>query len=285
MKVLKRSIYAGISGKLDKKTGKYKFNVDFEKNTADDVVKFIEPYFRKSLIDNNVYWFGYSFNDGQSSPRRDEFIQFLKHVQPERLVDPEDEWSGFDYNDETITETDLAAMVLRSLDRIKLNNYSVDTIVYPESKSGNLVKMIVRCITDKIYRAKEVKAEELRKCEAADIDFDYNKFYKDLENDKIDIPSFVDEDYIYNMLQRARSADSFSLRKYIKPAVLRNYISNFYQVSTSGSAVIASSEVVLIVDDFGTTGTTIRELIRNIREINKDCEIYIFTLMGNNRPK
>ena len=88
----------------------------------------------------------------------------------------------------------------------------------------------------------------------------------------------------YRMLQKARSADSFSLRKYIKPTVLRNYISNFYDTGRNIDAV-QSADVVLVVDDFGTTGSTIRELIRNIRKINHQCEIYVFTLMGNKRAK
>ena len=86
------------------------------------------------------------------------------------------------------------------------------------------------------------------------------------------------------MIRKAQSGPSFSLRKYIKPAVLRNYVSNFYKIDKDLSS-IANSEVILVVDDFGTTGTTIRELINNIRKINDDCEIYIFTLMGNRRKK
>lgn len=285
MKKLLKPVYAGISGKLNEDSGQYKFIVDFDNNTEDDVVKFVEPYFQKSTIDDNTYWFGYSFNDGQTNPRRDQFIEFIKNVQPEKLIDSEDEWSGFDYDDKHITETDLNTMILRSLSRLHLDNYSVDTIVYPESKSGNLVKMIARCISSKIYKAREINSAELKKGDSTDIEFNYRKFYADLEANKIDVPDFVDDNYIYDMLRKARNAPYFSLRKYIKPATLRNYISDFYKVDKGSSSVIASAEVVLVVDDFGTTGTTIRELIRNIREINSECEIYIFTLMGNKRPK
>lgn len=284
MKKLVRKVYAGISGKYDENLKKYRFTVDFDNNTDNDVIKFIEPFFKQSSIDGNTYWFGYSFNDGQSNPRRDEFIEFLKHVQPEKLADPEDEWSGIEYNDETITETDLTSMIIRSLDRIGLKKYSIDVIVYPESKSGNLVSMIVRCISRYIESAKKVALEEFHKNDASELEFDFLRFEEDLADDIIDVPDFVDDDYIAKMLNRARNASSFSLRKYIKPAVLRNYISNFYKTNKDISAII-NSDVILVVDDFGTTGTTIRELIRNIREVNRDCEIYIFTLMGNMRKK
>ena len=165
MKILKRPIYAGISGKLDTVSNKYKFKVDFDKNSNDDVIKFIEPYFCQSTIDDNTYWFGYSFNDGQPNPRRDEFIEFLKTVQPEKLIDPDDEWSGFDYDDEHITESDLNTMILRSMSRLHLDKYSVDIIVYPESKSGNLVKMIAKCISRFLSNVREVNAAEAVKAE------------------------------------------------------------------------------------------------------------------------
>lgn len=37
---------------------------------------------------------------------------------------------------------------------------------------------------------------------------------------------------------------------------------------------------ILIVDDVNTSGSTLREIIRIIREINKDCNIFIYTLIG-----
>lgn len=279
-----RLVYAGISGTLNPETNKYQFKVDFEDNTDDDVVQFLKPYFHQSVIDENTYWFGYCFNDGQSNPRRDEFIEFIKHVQPERLVDPEDEWSGWDYDDKHLTETELRGMVGRSLSRLHLDNYSVDTIIYPESKSGNLVKMIVWSICHYINRANEITTAELKKASPNDIVFDYSKFNADLQKGKITVPDFVTEDYIDNMMKTVNESSSFSLRKNIKPVVLRNYVSNFYSARKSEHAVTAA-DVVLVVDDFGTTGTTIKEIVRNIRELNADCEIYIFTLMGNKKVK
>ena len=284
MKRMLKPIYAGISGKLNSKTNKYEFTVDFNLNSDDDVIKFIEPYFQTSAIDGNVYWFGYSFNDGQANPRRDEFIEFLKNVQPEKLVDPEDEWSGFSYDNKHITETDLNTMVSRSLSRLHLNNYNVDAIVYPESASGNLVKMIVKCVRRFLAPIKDVPASELSKSSPEDIEFDFVRYHEDIDANTIDVPDYVTDDYINAMLRKARNAEVFSLRRYIKPPVLRNYVSNFYDISKSID-VIAAADTVLVIDDFGTTGTTIREIIRNIRNINQNCGIYIFTLMGNRRRK
>lgn len=284
MKKVKRQIYAGISGKYNEEAQKFEFKVDFDSNSSDDVIQFIKPYFQQSQLDGNTYWFGYSFNDGQSNPRRDQFIEFIKNVQVEKLIDPEDDLSGFDYTNDSITQPELDSMIIRSLKRINLNQYSIDAIVYPESHSGNLVQMIVKCISRYVKGSTKLTTEELAKADPEDVEFDYIQFAEDRAANLIDLPSYVDDNYIAEMVRKARLAPHFSIRKYIKPAVLRNYISNFYAINKS-ETVLTSASVVLVVDDFGTTGTTLREIIRNIREVNTECEIYIFTLMGNRRSK
>lgn len=37
---------------------------------------------------------------------------------------------------------------------------------------------------------------------------------------------------------------------------------------------------ILIVDDINTSGATLTEILRIVKSINKDCEIFIFTLLG-----
>ena len=46
---------------------------------------------------------------------------------------------------------------------------------------------------------------------------------------------------------------------------------------------LQSADQVLIVDDFKTTGSTLSEMIRIIRQYNPTCQIYVFTLLGNGR--
>lgn len=279
MQRMLHKVYAGISGHLDNETNKYKFTVDFDNNSNDDVIKFISPYFSTSSIDDNTYWFGYSFNDGQSNPRRDEFIAFMKNVQVGKLSDPDDEWSDVTYTDDSIKESDLSRMIVRSLNNIRLNEYDIDCVVYPESKSGNLVKMIARCIRQYASNSRPIEYAELKKANPSDIDFDYVGYAEDCANGVVQVPDYVDDEYIANMIRKARASSSFSLRKCIKPVVLRNYVSNFYKFDSVTSPIF-NAQVVLIIDDFGTTGTTIREMVRNVRKINSECEIYIFTLMG-----
>lgn len=284
MKKFLKPIYAGINGKLDKESGKYKFKVDFDNNTDDDVIKFIEPYFHESSIDQYTYWFGYSFNDGQSNPRRDEFIKFIKHVQPENWSDPDDEWSDPIYNDDSITELDLQRMIFNSMNKIRLDERDIDTVIYPESHSGNLVSMIVKILQRAMPSKPYLKTEKVLKSDPKQINFDWESFHNDIENGNIHVPSFVTDEYIQDMMEEVNSLDNFSLRKNIHPVSLRPYVSGFYSLDAV-QTTLANSDVVLIVDDFGTSGTTIRELIRIVRAVNSHCEIYIFTLMGNKRKK
>ena len=284
MKRLKRPIYAGISGKYNEDKGKYDFVVDFERNSDGDVVKFIEPFYCRSSIDNYTYWFGYSFNDGQSNPRRDEFIEFIKHVQPENWSDPNDEWSDPIYTSDNIAEPELSDMIFRSMNGVHLSDRSIDTIIYPESKSGNLVGMIVKIISRAMPSKPKLRAEEVLKAAPSNISFDYEGFHEDLESGQVSVPNFVNDDYIKEMMDKIHDSSTFSLRRNVHRVALRPYISGFYSPSNVESK-LNQSNVVLVVDDFGTSGTTIRELIRVIRSVNNECEIYIFTLMGSKRKK
>ena len=63
---------------------------------------------------------------------------------------------------------------------------------------------------------------------------------------------------------------------------IRPYVRNFMELKNVDKA-LQSAEQVLIVDDFKTTGTTLAEMIRIIRQYNPHCQIYIFTLLGNSR--
>lgn len=284
MKRLLRPVYCGVGYEFDESSGKYKFNLDFENNQDNDIIKFVEPYFKQSTIDRYTYWFGYGFNDGQEQERRNQFIEFMKHVQPINWSDPDDEWSDPVYTDDSITEPELSEMLFRSMNNIRISERDIDTIVYPESKSGNLVSMIVKLLRQAMPSKPRLEVHEVLKANPSNIQFDYEGFHDAVDSGQLRVPEFVTDEYIQEMMDKVHSGDSFSLRRCIKPVMLRPFVSGFYDHKGAERA-ISDSRVVLIVDDFGTSGTTIRELIRVIRKINDSCEIYIFTLMGNRRAK
>lgn len=86
--------------------------------------------------------------------------------------------------------------------------------------------------------------------------------------------------YFYILFITIHSLDYFSLADSVK-VKYRRYIKNYLNIDERSKEVIKSiqSGKILIVDDINTSGSTLNEIIRIIRKINNQCEIYIFTLI------
>lgn len=269
-----RNIYCGISGKIDENSGKYKFKIDWDDNSDEDIIKFLEPYYFESRIDGNVYWFGYKFTNKATGKYRDDFIEYLKNVQCE--YDSDDEWAETKYTDESITESELEGMIVRSLNRIDIFNKDIDTVVYPVSYSNHLVEVIADKISQYLRPEGYLDYVRLKKSNPQKINFDWNRIKDDISRGSL--PKYMTEEYILNIEGEIHNLDNFSLRKDI-PMRLRKYIQNYMDISEI-SGDLEGSNRILILDDFKTKGTTIREMINIIRRYNRICEIYIFTLIG-----
>ena len=76
--------------------------------------------------------------------------------------------------------------------------------------------------------------------------------------------------------------DYFSLAASVKPKY-RRYIKNFFDFSEEDVKRINNlqGKKILIVDDINTSGSTLNEILRIVRKINPDCEIFIYTHIGN----
>ena len=280
MKRVLRNIYCGISGKQGT-DGKYTFSVDFDENTENDVIKFLEPYFYESDIDENVYWFGYKFSLAARDRRyRDACIDFLKYVQWPPDLDEDNEFDDIEYSPDNITGQDLTRMVRRSLDSIDINRYSIDTMVYPVSSSNNLVRSLVSAAMSVLKNSSSLNYVEVVKADTSNIRLNIERCLADKEAGKLqDCSNVVNREYLENLIQKIRSSDSFSLRRDVTPMSLRPYISNFVEIIKT-SANLETSANILIVDDFKSSGTTIEEIIKIIRTYNSEANIYVFTLIG-----
>ena len=284
MKRYKRQpIFCGILGKKDK-TGKYQFTVDFENNTPEDAIQFIKPYFKTSQISGaNIYWFGYQFNGKLETEYRDACISYLKNVQPEPVITEENQYDDIVISNDGIYEADLYNMIERSMRNFRLDNLSVDAVVYPISTSNNLVKYIARSVRRYLNNPSRLTLHEIQKADPKNITIDVASCMSDIDDGIIDdYHGLITEDYLYNLQNEVQNKAVFSLKEDIKPTEIRPYVRNFMELKTVDKA-LKSSERVLIVDDFKTTGTTLAEMIRIIRQYNQDCQIYVFTLLGNNR--
>ena len=277
MKRYLKPIFFGINPKLNEETNKYEFTLDFDDNQYNDVVQFIEPYFFESKIDDDVFYFGYKFNDGVDSKLRKEFIEFMKDVKYEQWEDPEDEWSETYFESGGIKEPELKRMVIRSVNNIGLSKFDIDVIVYPQSY-GNLVSSIAKCLTDYLSVGRKIPSESLVKAAPSEISFNVDKCWEGIQSNEIRVPSYVDYAYLLNIREKIANAERFSMRKLVHPPVLRKYVEGIFRPPIFKP--IESADTVLIVDDFKTTGTTIKQIVDAIRSFNPDAVIYIFTLFG-----
>lgn len=277
-----KRVYCGLKGKLN--NGKYSFKVDFNDNSSDDAIQFIEPYYFESSIDDNTYWFGYRFNGSLNKDYRDAAIKYLKDVQEEPEETEDNEYDYIDYSPDSISEFDLNQMIIRSIHGIGLDKQSIDTVVYPVSSTSNLVRLISKCIRRYATNSDSLTTLEVIKSNPANIQIDIGRIERDRANGRLDLPESITPERIEKMIDEVHQASDFSLRRDIHPVKLRHYVDNFLEIRGTSDA-LEDARNILIVDDFMTTGTTVKEIIRIIRKYNADCSICIFTLVGNNRVR
>lgn len=282
MKKYLKNVYAGISAEYNEEQKRYQFKVDFENNSKEDIIKFLKPFDTK--LDDHVYWFGYKYNEGiENNELRKQFIEFMKNVQEDSTWDFEEDGAEAcpTISPFYLTESDLNAMMIRALNRIGLTKYNVDTVLYSQS-THNLVRMMVKCIKSYLKDADKMTFVELKKLAANQVKLDRKQFVKDLYDNEPALQGMT-IDTIYELSENLEELGDtlFSMREHIHPKALRKYVRNIFAIESAEA--LQSANKVLVIDDFKTSGTTIREMIDQLEKCNNnpDLEIYIFTLMGN----
>ena len=281
MKKLLKKVYAGISGKKDQ-TGNYHITVDFEKNSPEDIIQFLNPY--KTKLQDHIYWFGYKYKEGIEDKRLyNAFIDFIKTVQEDDSVEYiEQDGVNIPYSPDHITESELDSMIIRSFNSIGISKYNIDTVVYPGSSNHNIVNVMIKCIKKYFKDSDKMNFAQLTKLASNKVQLDRKQFVADLL-DGVDDLKGLDVRTIYTLQQELEEngEQPFSIRKDIHPKQLRRYVKEIFDNESEKSLIEAKR--VLVVDDFKTTGTTILDIIDKIEKVNTndDLDIYIFTLMGN----
>jgi hypothetical protein len=244
------------------------FEFDFSHDGVSDIIKIDEIPIHEATFMDNLYLYGYRFEDGIEGSIRSDFVKELKVLSSKKILDADM------YN--------FITNAVSNLDKI-INIATFDYIIYPETK-GDIMNKFMRRIYD--YCAPKYNTIELVKNAASNIEFDYDAFYQYTEdknynrNDKRKIV-----EYIENILKEVKSYNYFSIANAIKKPKYRPFFKNFLKFKTEKDRIMfekLQNTNVLIIDDINTSGSTLRECLRVLKAINPNNKKVLFTIMGNN---
>lgn len=256
---MKRYIAAGVR----KNDGD--FYIDYTYNAPSDLIHIVEPQLYTSVHNNDIYYFGYVFNDDSSSKDRTEFIYSIKQI-----------------GDHPLSDNQLEQFIKRPLKYLNqhVNIYDIDCIIYPRSNRSPLVSKMLRCINDMTSHNTAGCSFELVKQAPTNIGFDFDSF----ERDHCDDQGYSDMlKYVNNtLIPKLHNLDYFSIAQNVK-SKYRPYITGFPDFESPEDvqkfAKMQGSNI-LVVDDINTTGSTLHEILRILGEVNNSANIYVYTLIG-----
>jgi hypothetical protein len=259
--IMKRYIYGGVRPD----DGDYVFDYLYDLPT--DIINICPPQIYRSSIRNHIYWFGYRFNDSVSSKQRTQFINYIKGIGDHVIKDYE--------------LTQFINLPLGELDK-RIGMYNVDCLVYPISNRSKLVTKMISDING--YTSRKIKRInfELVKKAPTEIEFDWDLLETDAAGDENKYNQMVK--YAEDVIMPAiKELDYFSLAKNVKPKY-RKYIKNYLGFSSDEDIekfAKMKGKNILVVDDINTSGATLEEVLRILNEVNRGCNIFVYTLIGN----
>lgn len=257
---MKRYVRAGVRPDNDS------YIIDYTYNYPDDLIYIEEPQLYQSVHDTDIYYFGYRFTEQADSVARTDFIRSVKQL-----------------GDGSLTDTQLDQFIkrpLKHLDKyVRLSD--IDCMVYPLSNRSPLVKKMIRAINDMTQHDMSRCSFEMVKQAPVDIGFDFESF----ESDHADDAGYSDMlKYVKKQLMPAiQKLDYFSIAQNVK-SKYRPYITGYLNFKNSEDIERFSKlqgANILVVDDINTTGSTLHEILRKLSKLNSDCNIYVYTLIGN----
>ena len=214
-----------------------------------------------------TYYFGYQFvnNDNASSKIRTKFFNSLR------------------FSKDFATPENKRLFVVNALKKLHkhINVYTFDTIVYPKSRSY-LNQYILKLLGNTVPNW-EGYTIELFKRLPSEIEFDWKRWERNMK----DSEKYVNEaawdnakKAIQLLLDKIHNQEYFSIAESVRKNKYKPYFSSYLYFEDESKQRILDTKKILLVDDVTTTGSTLFEAIKNIRLLNQDAIIVIFTLVG-----
>ena len=244
------------------------FIVDYLDNKDSDIIDICFPFIHQTKFDNLTYFFGYKFKENVPSSIRAKFLNWIKGLDKENIPT--------EYEIQTLVEPPISA-----LNRL-VNLSTFSCTLYPRSNRSNLTKIIQSSVVNIIPRM-NIDSFELVKNIPSNIEFDWKKFNFEYDGEIGDHKYQQIKEYIErSLLPKIRSLEYFSLAENVKYKY-RKYITNYlsFENQQEEDAFKAlNGGNVLILDDINTSGSTLREILRCVRTLAPESNIFIFTLIG-----
>lgn len=236
------------------------FVIDMRDDYESDIINLAisdDLYF--SNFRDNIYYFGYSFKDSANRKDRSNFVNWLK-------------------SQAKITNQ-FREFVNRPLIRLEREGIidDIKLVVYPDDRENRLVRLIIESLYT-VVKGTSLESVVAVKNTPSEISVDYNALRA---TSKDEHQYKARKEVVDDLLNKIHSLEYFSLAKNVKTKY-RPYITNYLKFNADEVNIISNIESgnVLIIDDVNTSGSTLNEVINQIHKINKDCKIYIFTLIG-----
>jgi hypothetical protein len=265
----------GISYDINTST----FEFDFQTSKGENlIIGFDELPLEKILLESfdssNIYYFGYEFTKDTSSQVRTKFFHELR------------------FNDNFTSKENKENFVKLALTKLKHQTgsvYDFDILVIPKSRSSLNAYMV-----NIFSRMTNINFEliELVKDFPQNIKFDWAKFELEELNSIINgVPRYTGKQkqeqiyFVENMLNNIHQSDYFSIAESTRRNKYKKYFSGYLKLESNHQRddyqlIRNTKKPILVIDDVTTTGTTLLECLKNLRDINDTVDIILFTLIG-----
>lgn len=259
------------------RTGRYRFDKKVDLDT--DIIELTKDNSGIKQTHNLTYIYAYEFKNGVSTKEQKEFRDALKYNI---------ENTNYYYSEEVHDFVEDG--VFRLDEHKRLDTFKVLVSVKPTlTKQNTLLDWIAIYIED--YSSEGIISFELLKKIIKETTFDKQKAFNALkQTEKYGNKS---DDYLWklvnkidNQFRRANPNELFKIKEYL-PVVIREGFIDYLKFKNKEEERIYRNLVygteVLVIDDFITSGSTMKEVIRYLNSINPNNNITAFAFMNQLR--